>query len=122
MTDHLITDQLPWAVARVAPASAPMRAWLELEGMPNFQVIRFQLMAPSKAQRMVPNETHCGSTRPEATVLATAVPAKAPKRSKVAASRTACPGVRTRVAILVATALALSFKPFMNSKMTATST
>src|SRR5688572_21449034 len=50
---HFRTDQSPPAVARAAPHSPPIRAWLELEGSPSHQVIKFQTIAPSKAQRIV---------------------------------------------------------------------
>src|SRR5689334_20438170 len=53
-------------------------------------------------------------------VLATAVPDKAPTRSKMAAMATAWVGVRTLVPTEVAMALAVSWKPLIYSKTMAT--
>src|SRR5690606_5884551 len=60
--------------------------------------------------------------RPDAMVLATAVPANAPSRFMPAARPTACIGVSTLVATTVAIELAVSWKPLMYSKTSATST
>ncbi len=35
-----------------APIKPPINAWEELLGSPNHQVIRFQIIAPSKAERI----------------------------------------------------------------------
>src|ERR1044071_7679546 len=59
------------------------------------------------------------STSPEVIVLATAVPHIAPSRFVVAASNTACRGVRTFVETTVAIELAVSWKPLMYSKISA---
>src|SRR5205814_972646 len=60
-----------------------------------------------------------GSISPWPMVFATAVPESAPAKFNTAAMRIACHGARTRVAITVAIAFAVSWKPLMKSKMTA---
>src|SRR6266545_4218343 len=60
-----------------------------------------------------------GSMRPDPIVLATAVPERAPTKFRIAAMRIACQGARTRVAMTVAIAFAVSWKPLMKSKITA---
>ena len=60
------------------------------------------------------------STRPEAMVLATAVPHSAPSRLVAAASTTAWRGVSTLVETTVAMELAVSWKPLMYSNTSAT--
>src|ERR1043166_8677797 len=100
----MMTFQLLPEAASADPHSPPIKAWLELEGRPNHQVSRFQMMAPSKAQIMM-SELMCTSlvsTSPEVMVLATAVPHIAPSKLVIAASRTACRGVRTLVETTVA--------------------
>jgi hypothetical protein len=66
------------------------------------------MMAPSRAHISTSCEAILGSTRPEAIVEATAVPHRAPKRFVTAAIITACRGLRTRVATIVAIELAVS--------------
>src|SRR5262245_46681606 len=74
-SDQMMTCQLPLEAARAEPQRPPMRAWLELEGRPNHQVIRFQMIAPRRAQIITCElmATSLESTRPEEMVLATAV-------------------------------------------------
>src|SRR5437868_8361169 len=105
---HLITDQLPFAVATAAPQSPPMSAWLELDGNPNNQVTMFQMNAARTALSTVPIVTTPVSTRPLPTVVATAPPKSAPVRLKNAAIPIACRGVSTLVETTVAIALAAS--------------
>ena len=63
------------------------------------------------------------SISPLPIVLATAVPTtNAAMKLKNAAQKTATPGVSTRVETTVAIELALSWKPLMKSKISATST
>src|SRR3954469_20132430 len=76
-------------------------------------------MAPTSAQIRTSCEAMRGSTRPEAIVVATAVPHMAPTRFVQAAMTTACRGVRTRVATTVAIELAVSWKPLMYSNTSA---
>src|SRR6266850_7192659 len=108
--DQMMTFQLLLEAARAQPHRPPMRAWLELDGKPNHQVMRFQIMAPSNAQIMMSDvrATILASTKPEEMVLATAVPHIAPSRLVTAARTTACRGVRTLVETTVAIELAVS--------------
>src|SRR5678815_3531479 len=48
--DQIITDHLFCAAATAPPHSPPMSAWLELDGRPKYQVMRFQMMPPRSAQ------------------------------------------------------------------------
>src|SRR5258706_4278480 len=102
--DQMMTCQLFCDAASAEPHNPPIRAWLELDGSPNHQVSRFQKIAPSKAQMMMPEdmETSLASIKPEEMVLATAVPHIAPRRFVVAARSTAWRGVRTLVGTTVA--------------------
>ena len=59
---------------------------------------------------------------PLPTVAATAVVTNAPKRFATDAISTASRGESARVEMLVATALAVSWKPFVKSKISATPT
>src|SRR5438552_3155339 len=68
-----------------APTTPPIRAWLDDEGMPKYQVTRFQIIAPISAdmtstceELRLSNLTLPGSTRPLVIVLATACPVSAP--------------------------------------------
>src|SRR5437667_6004465 len=63
-----------------------------------------------------------GGTIPLPTVVATAVPVKAPTTLRTPAISTAVPGASTRVATEVAMALAVSWKPLMKSKTRAMAT
>src|SRR5438552_2248003 len=100
----MITCQLLLEAASAEPHKPPISAWLELEGSPNHQVSRFQIIAPSKAQMMMPEVivTCLESIRPEEMVLATAVPHMAPSRLVAAARTTAWRGVNTLVETTVA--------------------
>src|ERR1700690_3433178 len=72
------------------------------------QIRRFQGVAANNAQIRTSDVATFGSTRPEAMVVATAVPMKAPIRLVTAASMTAWRGVNTLVATTVAMELAVS--------------
>ena len=92
-------------------------------GSPSHQVIRFQAMAPISPANTTLMSTMSSRTSPLPTVLATAVPTRnAATKLKNAAQMTATPGERTRVPTTVAIELALSWKPLMKSKASATST
>src|SRR5260370_2059822 len=119
---HLMTDQLPWAVANAAPQRPPMSAWLELDGKPNHHVVMFQMNPASTALSTVHIVTTSVSTKPLPTVEATAPPRSAPVKLKNAAIAMAWRGVRTLVETTVAMALAASWKPLLYSKMTAART
>src|SRR5205085_3621378 len=109
--DQIIAFQLLCEAASAPPQSPPIRAWLELDGKPNHQVIRFQMIAPSRTQ-MVTLEVmtaSLASTRPVVMVWATALPNSiAPARFVTAARNTACRGVSTLVDTTVAMELAVS--------------
>src|SRR5258705_13677613 len=119
---HLMTDQFSCAVAKAAPHSPPMSAWLELEGKPNHHVVMFQINPARTAASTVHIVTTSASTKPLPTVEATAPPRSAPVKLKNAAIAMACRGVRTLVETTVAMALAASWKPLLYSKMTAART
>src|SRR6185312_7738953 len=112
---QMIEWKLPSVAAIAAPHSPPINACEEDDGRPSHQVIRFQIVAPNNAQisSSAPTSTTPASIRPEAMVLATAVPISAPIRLVTAARSTALPGVSTFVATTVAMELAVSWKPLM---------
>src|SRR5690348_4387939 len=121
--DQMMTCQFSLAAANAAPIRPPISACDELDGRPHHQVIRSQIVAPSNAQISSSGVivTTTVSIRPDEIVLATAVPHIAPSRLVNAASNTACPGLSTLVATTVAMELAVSWKPLMYSKTSATS-
>src|SRR5690554_2136977 len=118
----MIASQLLEVAASAAPIRPPMSACEDDDGSPNHQVIRFQVMPPISAHRIScePTSTTPASIRPDAIVLATAVPARAPIRFMLAARPTACIGDSTLVATTVAMEFAVSWKPLMYSKVSAT--
>ena len=97
-----------------------MSAWLDELGIPSRQVMRFQAIAPIRAaiatstfgSTPVPG-SGSGLTSPEAIVVATAVPVRAPTKFAVADRTIAYSGLSARVATDVAIALAVSWKPLM---------
>src|SRR5690606_7944364 len=111
------------ALAIAAPANPPSSACDDDDGNPKYQVIRFQLIAPSSAAHSSVGVTTVGSMSPLEIVLATAVPTmNAARKLNDAAHATATPGDSTRVATTVAIELALSWKPLMKSKISAMTT
>src|SRR5215204_7101527 len=115
---------MPYAV-RPIPISAPINACEELEGSPARQVKRFQVMAPDSTATSIDIATPpAGATRPP-TVLATSacsncVVTTAPTRFSTADKPTARRGGNARVPIAVPMALAVSWKPLVKSKKSAT--
>jgi hypothetical protein len=96
-----------WATA--APANPPTRACEELVGMPAYQVIKSQAIAPTSPEKITYVVTEPGSTTPFPIVVATCSPKKRNAiKLKNAAQRTARPGLRTRVETTVAIELAAS--------------
>src|SRR5437764_8768941 len=79
-------------------------------------------MAASSAEMTRSWVVSSGGTIPLPTVVATAVPVKAPATLRTPAISTAVPGASTRVATEVAMALAVSWKPLMKSKTSAMAT
>ena len=72
------------------------------------------MIAPINPAKITENVTMRRSTRPEPTVLATAVPnVNAAMKLKNAAQTTALPGLSTRVETTVAIEFAASWKPLM---------
>jgi hypothetical protein len=100
----------------------PISAWLELDGRPKYHVIRFQVIAPTSPARMIFSVMTSWSTMPFAIVAATANETKAPRKFRTAALRTANRGERARVETDVAIEFAVSWKPFVKSKKSATAT
>ena len=113
-----LTAELP-TDASDAPISPPISAWLELDGIVKYQVIRFQVMAPTNAasttKRPLTPPVADGGTIPFAIVVATAIERNAPRKLSAAEIRTATIGLSAPVAIDVAIALAVSWKPFVKS-------
>src|SRR5437868_5824074 len=103
-----------------APTRPPINACDELDGNPNHHVKRFQAIAPSSAAITVCCVARCASINPLATFFATAVVTNAPARFASDAIRTAIRGVTARVPTEVAIAFAVSWKPFVKSKPSAT--
>ncbi len=86
----------------------------ELElGIPKYQVMRFQMIAPTRAAMTIACVVDASSTMPEPIVVATAVPANAPMKLNVDAIRIAWLGRSARVATDVAMAFAVSWNPLM---------
>ena len=109
----------PRAIA--APTSPPMSACDDDEGRPSRHVRRFQTIAPSSAASSTCAVTNPASVliRPPPTVFATLVDVNAPAKFMTAAIATAVRGLSARVDTEVATALAVSWKPFVKSKASA---
>lgn len=98
-----------------APMRPPKRAWEELEGSPTSQVRRFQRMAPTSAAKMTSVLRPSSLMMPPEIVLATSTERKAPTRFSTADMATAVLGLRAPVEMVVAIALAVSWKPFVKS-------
>src|SRR3954453_6466628 len=106
----------------VAPMRPPKSAWEELEGSPRYQVTRFHRMAPTSPAKITTGLMSVSSTSPPEMVFATWTDRKAPSRLRHAATATAVLGRNAPVAIDVAMALAVSWKPFVKSKTKAVTT
>ena len=86
-----------------------MRAWDELDGMPKYQVIRFQEIAPIRPAMITYTVTSSMTTSPLPIVFAMWTSnTSAATRLKNAAHMTAFLGVRTRVETTVAMEFAAS--------------
>ena len=109
------------ALATAAPAYPPMRACDDEVGSAPHQVIRSQVMAPSRPLSVTVASTMLMSIIPFPKVFATAVPKRnTAMKLNAAAQTTANPGERTRVDTTVAIELAASWNPLMKSKASAT--
>src|ERR1700754_2299737 len=107
------------AATQVAPISPPNNACEELDGRPSSQVIRFQRMAPTSPPKITTGVIWVSSTNPLEIVLATSTDRNAPTKLRIPARITATLGRSASVAIEVAIALAVSWKPLVKSKMSA---
>src|SRR5579859_7122427 len=114
--------ELPPAAASVDPITPPMSACDELDGMPNSQVTRFQMIPPVRPAATTVRVTTFVSTRPLAIVAATASERNAPTRLSTPERATASLGDSAPVAIEVAMALPVSWKPLVKSKARAVMT
>src|SRR5580658_7022691 len=117
---HLIA--WPPAAASVEPITPPMSACDELDGMPRSQVSRFQMIPPHSPAATTVSVTSLVSTRPLAIVAATASDRNAPTRFSRPDRPTATLGSSALVAMEVAIALAVSWKPLVKSKLRAVMT
>ena len=79
-------------------------------------------MAPARPASTISRVTMPESTMPFAMVAATAIDRNAPTKLRVAARMTAALGLSARVAIEVAIALPVSWKPFVKSNAKAVAT
>ena len=107
----------------VAPMRPPNSACEELDGRPSSHVSMFQVMAPMRPAKMSAGnwspEIWSSRMMPPEMVFATSVDRNAPTRLRIAASATAVFGFSAPVAMGVAIALAVSWKPFVKSKNSA---
>src|ERR1700722_9065499 len=106
----------PPALAIVAPITPPMSACDELDGIPKSQVSRFQVIPPARPAATTVRVTSLVLTRPLAMVAATARERNAPTRLSRPDRATATLGSSALVAIDVAIALPVSWKPLVKSK------
>jgi len=83
---------LPPAAAIVEPITPPMSACDELDGMPNSQVSRFQMIPPARPAATTCSVTTLVFTRPLAIVAATASERNAPTRLSTPDTATATRG------------------------------
>jgi len=120
--DAQITPPQPSA-ATVAPMRPPNSACDELDGRPSNQVKTFQRIAPTNPAKTITSRscppTASSWTMPLATVAATATERKAPMRFSAAERATAMRGRSAPVAMEVAIALAVSWKPLVKSNVSA---
>src|ERR1700744_5519389 len=112
----------PPAAAIVEPMTPPISACEELDGIPNNQVTRFQRIPPIKPARTTVTVTSPVWTRPLAIVAATLSDRNAPTRFSTPDRATAVRGPSAPVAIEVAIALPVSWKPLVKSNPNPTTT
>lgn len=96
--------------ASPAPTRPPINACEEEDGSPKYHVMKFHAIAPTRAARTtaMPAVPGGGSMIDFAIVTATPVESSAPPRFAIAAMIRAVRGVRARVEIALAMALAAS--------------
>jgi len=97
---------------------APTRECVELEGIPEYQVKMFQIIAPPSAAKITGNRASpAGRSISEETVSATAFPpVRAPRRLKHDASSKACLGFAALLVIKVATTALAEWTPLVTVK------
>src|SRR6266536_1887459 len=105
----------PCGASRVAPTSPPNSACEDDDGMPKYQVTRFQTIAPTSPASTTPRPLvpAGGLITPLPTVAATLPPRNEPIRLPTAAMASATRGVGARVETEVAIAFAASWNPFV---------
>ncbi len=105
----------PPGAKTVAPISPPKSACDDEDGMPKYQVMRFQMMAPARPASTTPRLCFPGGRPmiPLPTVEATLPPRNEPIRLPTAAMASAMRGVSARVDTDVAMALAASWNPLV---------
>src|SRR3954471_9567921 len=110
------------AATNADPTTPPIRACEDEDGKPKYQVARFQAIAPISPANTIDGVMYSASTIPLAIVAATASDRNAPTKFSDAARPTARRGGIARVEIEVATAFAVSWKPFVKSNASAVPT
>src|SRR5262249_10650971 len=115
------TAEVPTA-AIVAPTIPPMSACDEEDGTPNHHVTRFQVIAPTSPAKITVGVMAPELTMPVAAVAATLIEMSAPTKLSAPAIPTAIFGLSAPVAMVVAIALAVSWKPLVKSNTSATAT
>src|SRR4051812_48400861 len=99
-----------------------MSACEDEDGSPNHHVARFQQIAPTRPPKTTVGVIAPASTIPPATIAATFSEMNAPTKFRQAASVTAMRGASAPVAMVVAIAFAVSWKPLVKSKLRAAAT
>ena len=89
-----LTTAKPPVAATEEPMMPPTSAWLELDGIARYHVIRFQVIAPTSPARTTFSVIAAGSTIPVAIVAATATKKNAPAKLRIAELSTANRGDR----------------------------
>src|SRR3954449_9518808 len=122
-------SMIPWpntasgpAAANAEPIIPPISACEDDDGSPKYHVARFQAIAPTRPAKTIGSVMASGLTMPEAIVAATEIDRNAPRKLSAEAIVTAKRGDIARVEIDVATALAVSWKPFVKSNASAVPT
>src|SRR3954447_22276409 len=110
------------AATNADPTTPPISACEDEDGRPKYQVARFQAIAPISPANTIDGVMYSASTIPLAIVAATASDRNAPTKLRLADRPTATFGGIARVEIDVATAFAVSWKPFVKSNASAVPT
>src|SRR3954454_19610848 len=110
------------AATNADPTMPPISACEDEEGRPKYQVARFHAIAPISPAKTIEGVITSAWTMPVAIVAATWSDRNAPTKLRVEASPTATRGGIARVEIEVATALAVSWNPFVKSNASAVPT